>query len=113
MSGPRKISTRILLLASVNAAISVSCFLLLDYFGAFSINVAYLLLSTFICFVVSFLVLYYFYYVDVTQKVNGLTEKIRQRFLINEIPQKLNQLEDEDGIAKLEERVDYLIESRE
>lgn len=113
MSGPRKISTRILLLASINAAISVLCFLLLDYFGSFSISIAYLLLSTFVCFVVSFLVLYYFYYIDVTQKVNSLTEKIRERFLNNEIPQKLNQLEDEDGLAKLEERVDYLIETRE
>lgn len=47
------------------------------------------------------------------RNINALTEKIRKRFLNNEIPQKYNQLEEEDGIAILEERVDFLIESRE
>lgn len=57
--------------------------------------------------------LYYFYYVDVTANVNALSEKIRRRFLNNEIPQKYNQLEEEDGMVLLEEKVDFLIESRE
>ncbi len=45
--------------------------------------------------------------------MNALTEKIRKRFLNNEIPQKHNQLEEEDALAILEERVDFLIETRE
>jgi len=47
------------------------------------------------------------------RNINALTEKIRKRFLNNEIPQKYNQLEEQDGLALLEERVDFLIESRE
>ena len=86
---------------------------MLNYFGGFKTDLAYLLLSTFACFVTGFLILYYFYYVDVTRNVNALTEKIRTRFLNNEIPQKYNQLEEEDGIVMLEERVDFLIELRE
>lgn len=42
-----------------------------------------------------------------------LAEKIKKRFLTNEIPQKHNQLEEEDGLTLLEERVDFLIETRE
>jgi two-component system phosphate regulon sensor histidine kinase PhoR len=91
----------------------VTCFLLLNYFGGFKVDIAYLLLSSFGCFITGFLILYYFYYVSVTRNINALTEKIRKRFLNNEIPQKYNQLEEEDGIALLEERVDFLIESRE
>ena len=72
-----------------------------------------MLLSSFGCFVTGFLILYYFYYVSVMRNIKALTEKIRKRFLTNEIPQKYNQLEEEDGIAILEERVDFLIESRE
>lgn len=72
-----------------------------------------MLLSVFVCFVCGFLILYYFYYVDITGNINRLAEKIRKKFLTNEIPQRHNQLEEQDGIDLLEERVDYLIESRE
>jgi len=47
------------------------------------------------------------------RNINALTEKIRKRFLNNEIPQKLDQLEEQDGMTLLEERVDFLVESRE
>jgi len=100
-------------LALVNVMVCLICFLGLDYFGNFNIGIPYLLLSSFACFVTAFLVLYYFYYISVTRKINALGEKIRKRFLNNEIPQKYNQLEEEDGLALLEEKVDYLIESRE
>ncbi|MCC6369713.1 MAG: sensor histidine kinase [Bacteroidia bacterium] len=113
MASTQKISTRIFVLALINATVCALCFILLNYFGNFNAGIAFVLLSTFACFITSLLVLYYFYYVDVTYKVNTLTEKIRARFLTNEIPQKLNQLEDEDGLALLEERVDFLIELRE
>ncbi|MDI1354619.1 MAG: ATP-binding protein [bacterium] len=107
------ISTRIFVLGVLNALICLICFLLLDYFGAFSIDPDYLFLSTFACFVTGFLILYYFYFVDVTHSINALEEKIRSRFLTNEIPRKQNQLEELDGISSLEERVDFLIETRE
>lgn len=71
------------------------------------------MLSAFACFVTGFLILYYFYYVSVARHINALTEKIRKRFLNNEIPQKHNQLEEEDPLVTLEERVDFLIETRE
>lgn len=108
-----KIATQIFKLGLINALVCALCFVLLNYFGSFKIDLAYLLISVFACFITGFLILYYFYYVDITKKVNALTEKIRKRFLNNEIPQKHNQLEEEDGIALLEQRVDFLIESRE
>jgi len=109
----KKIGTNIFILGLINAIVCVSSFLLLNYFGGFGINLAYLLISTFVCFITGFLILYYFYYVDVTKRTNFLSEKIKKRFLNNEIPQKHNQLEEEDGLMRLNERVDFLIESRE
>lgn len=93
--------------------ICASCFTLLNYFGSFKVELAYILLSSFACFITGFLILYYFYYVSVARNINILTEKIRKRFLTNEIPQKYNQLEEQDSLALLEERVNFLIESRE
>ena len=113
MQNQPNISARILILGALNAIVCGACFLSLNYFGNFGIDLAYLLLSVFACFVIGFLILYYFYYVDVTRTINALTEKIRKRFLNNEIPQKQNQLEEVDGILQLSERVDFLIELRE
>lgn len=113
MSKPSKISSSILMLSLSNTLICTAGFLLLDWFGHFGLEVTYVLLSSFACFVITFLTLYYFYYVSVMRKINTLGEKIRRRFLTNEIPQKYNQLEEEDGLALLEEKVDFLIESRE
>ena len=113
LSTQRKISRRIFVLSFLNAFTCIACFTLLIWFGHFQVELPYLLLSSFGCFVTGFLVLYYFYYVDVTSNINALTEKIRKRFLNKEIPQKYNQLEEEDGLARLEEKVDFLIESRE
>jgi len=109
----RKISSRIFGLGLLNALICLTCFLFLNYFGDYSLESDYVFLSTFATFIAGFLMLYYFYYVDVTHNINLLTEKIRSRFLNKEIPQKRNQLEEQDGIALLEERVDFLIETRE
>lgn len=108
-----KISASIFKLGVLNVFICINCFILLNYFGSFRIDLAYLLLSSFACFITGFLILYYFYYVSVTRTINALTEKIRKRFLNNEIPQKYNQLEEQDAMSLLEERVDFLIESRE
>lgn len=113
MPGKTKISTSMFKLGAINAIICATCFLMLDYFGKFDVDLAYLLLSIFACFITGFLILYYFYYVSVTNNINALTEKIRKRFLNKEIPQKYNQLEEEDSIALLEDRVDFLIETRE
>lgn len=88
-------------------------FAALNYFGQFRMDIAYLLLSTFACFIITFLFLYYFYYVSIAREINKLTEKIRNRFLNNEIPVELNLLEEEDSLVQLEEKVNYLIESRE
>ena len=113
MQQPANISARIIILGSINGLICSTLFVLLNYFGNFGIELAYLLLSVFISFVVGFIILYYFYYVDVTTNVNLLNEKIRKRFLNKEIPQVPDQLEEVDGLAQLSERVELLIESRE
>ena len=113
MKKEKKISSQIFKLGLINSLVCVLCFLLLNYFGNFKIDFSYLLISSFASFISGFIVLYYFYYVEVNNKVKALTEKIRLRFLNNEIPQKQNQLEDEDSLELLNQRVNLLIESRE
>jgi hypothetical protein len=109
----KKISSQIFKLGIINSLVCILCFILLNYFGNFEIDFSYLLISSFASFISGFIVLYYFYYVEVNNKVKALTEKIRLRFLNNEIPQKQNQLEDEDSLELLNQRVNLLIESRE
>jgi len=109
----KKISSQIFKLGLINSLVCILCFILLNYFGNFKIDFSYLLISSFASFISGFIVLYYFYYVEVNNKVKALTEKIRLRFLNNEIPQKQNQLEDEDSLELLNQRVNLLIESRE
>lgn len=113
MKKEKKIGSQIFKLGLINSLVCVLCFLLLNYFGNFKIDFSYLLISSFASFISGFIVLYYFYYVEVNNKVKALTEKIRLRFLNNEIPQKQNQLEDEDSLELLNQRVNLLIESRE
>jgi two-component system, OmpR family, phosphate regulon sensor histidine kinase PhoR len=71
------------------------------------------LLAAFGCFIICLVVLYYFYFVDVARKANDLSEKIKKAFSSNEIPQKYSQLDEEDALDRLAERVDSLIENRE
>lgn len=106
-------SARIFKYTLVSVVLMAACFVGLNYFGNFRLDVAYLLLSTFVCFVITFLFLYYFYYVSIARDVNKLTDKIRNRFMNKEIPVELNLLEEEDCLLQLEEKVDDLIESRE
>ena len=110
---PKNLASKIFTLALINLLLNVFCFVLLNYAGKFQVDLAYLLLSAFGCFVISFLTLYYFYNVEISKEINRLGEKIRMKFLQNQIPEKLNLLEDDDSIADLEEKVDFLIESRE
>ncbi len=109
----KRISTRIFILALVNLLVCLTCFLLLKFFWPFVVEWTYVFLCTFFCFISGFLVLYYFYYVDVSRNINTLSEKIKKRFASNEIPRKYNQLEEEDAVLRLDERVDFLIELRE
>lgn len=109
----KNLSSRIFALALVNILTNATCFVLLNYVGKFQVDLAYLLLSSFGSFVISFLILYYFYHIEISREINRLSEKIRIKFLQNQIPEKLNLLEDDDSLAELEEKVDFLIESRE
>lgn len=113
MPDKKKISTSIFKLGLLNALICVLCLFLINYFGHFKTDPAFSLLVVFASFVTGFLILYYFYYVSVTRHIDSLSDKIKKRFLNNEIPQKYNQLEEQDGLELLEERVDFLIETRE
>ena len=109
----RKITTRIFILAIVNLLVCLGVFVALRIWWPFEVEWTYVFLSAFFCFITGFLVLYYFYYIDISRNINFLAAKIRQRFTSNEIPKKYNQLEEEDALLRLEERVDFLIESRE
>ena len=109
----RRLSSRIFFFALASTFVVLFAVLLVNYFGSYNLKTDYLILSTFGIFVTIYLALYYFYYVDVAHNVNLLTEKIRTRFLTNEIPVKRSLLEEQDSINLLEERVDFLIETRE
>lgn len=106
-------SGRIFKYSLISVVLISTCGLVLNQIGKFRIDPAFFLLFSFACFVIVFLFLYYFYYVSLSRDINLLIEKIRNRFLHNEIPQKLNLLEEEDSLVQLGEKVDYLIESRE
>jgi two-component system phosphate regulon sensor histidine kinase PhoR len=108
-----KISTKIFKLGLINTLVCLIGFLVVYKIGKFQVDLSYFILSVFICFICAFVTLYYFYYVEVAKIINVLSEKIRKRFLTKEIPQKHNQLEEVDSLLELENRVDFLIESRQ
>ncbi|MBI2721286.1 MAG: sensor histidine kinase [Bacteroidetes bacterium] len=97
----------------VNTLICTLCFLIIYKIGSFKIELSYFILSVFVCFITSFITLYYFYYIEVSKNINILSEKIRKRFLSKQIPQHHSQLDEIDSIEELESSVNYLIESRE
>lgn len=113
MEEKSNIYTRILKIVLVNTIICTLCFLLIFKIGNFKIDLSYFLLSVFVCFITSFVTLYYFYYFEISRNINALAEKIRRRFLSKEIPQQHDQLDEVDSLKELEDRVDLLIESRE
>ena len=113
MESKSKISSKVFKLTLVSSMVCTTVLLIVLRIGTFQVNVSYFILSVFIYFVCTFLLLYYFYYVQLTQNINKLSEKIRERFLTKEIPKKHNPLEEIDSLVELENRVDDLIESRE
>jgi two-component system, OmpR family, phosphate regulon sensor histidine kinase PhoR len=108
-----KISTGIFRLGLVSTVITTVLLIIIFRAGEFKVDLSYLLLSVFISFVTTLVVLYYFYYVVISKNISILSDKIRDRFLNKEIPQKQNQLEETDSLFELEEQVDNLIEARE
>lgn len=107
-----KIISSIFKLGLVNALMCTLCFIGVYLLTNLRADISYLILSFFICFTSSFIMLYYFYYVDLAKRINRLSEKIRKRFFNKEIPQKQNLLEEPDSLIILETKVDNLIESR-
>jgi two-component system, OmpR family, phosphate regulon sensor histidine kinase PhoR len=113
MARKKKISGIILILGIVNMLFCLACFMLIGEIIEVRVDGVYLLLSAFACFTIGYSILYYFYFIRITRFMQALSEKIRERFLKSEIPRKYHPLDEEDGLARLEERVDLLIESRE
>lgn len=107
------VSAKIFKLGLIATLVCAAIFLIINEVGNFRIDISYLILSVFICLVCYIVVLYYFYYIEISRDINKLAEKIRKRFLNKEIPQKHNQLEEIDSLVELEHNVDFLIESRE
>jgi two-component system phosphate regulon sensor histidine kinase PhoR len=112
MAHKPKIISSIFKLGLVNALMCTLCFIGVYLLTNLRADISYLILSFFICFTSSFIMLYYFYYVDLAKRINRLSEKIRKRFLNKQIPQKQNLLEEPDSLIILETKVDNLIESR-
>lgn len=101
------------MLASLNTLVMLVVLLVLSETLLGDFNVPLILLVTFVAFISAVLVMYYFYYVDISRRVNALSSRIRERFSRNEIPKRPNQLEEEDAIDRLEDRISAMIESRE
>jgi two-component system, OmpR family, phosphate regulon sensor histidine kinase PhoR len=100
-------------LGLANAGLSLVCFLGIYKIGDYRFDPSFLIITSFTCFVIGFVVLYYFYYYEISRNIDRLSLKIRKKFSNKEIPQKYNQLEEVDSILQLEERVDKLIELRQ
>jgi two-component system phosphate regulon sensor histidine kinase PhoR len=108
----QSISSRIFSLGLISTLLCAAAFIVVYKLGNFQVDLSFLIIVVFISFVCFFATLYYFYYFDIARIINSLSEKIRTRFLMKEIPKKHNQLEEYDELEELEKRVDMLIESR-
>lgn len=108
-----KILQAILLISCVTSIVFLIVFLITFFLFELTNGLALALLVTFFSFVFSYLGCYYLYYTKLSKNINDLINKINTKFLSDEIPKKHNQLEEPDSLKSLNEKVDFLIESRE
>ncbi len=113
MTERRHNSTFIIILSLVNAIIITIAILIISYLRSYRISVDLALLSLFVSFIGSFMVIYFYYYMIINKRIHSLSEKIREAFLSKELPLKQNMLEEVDSISQLDDRVSMLIEKRE
>ena len=113
MKEKRHNSTFIIILSLINAIIITIAILIISYLRSYRISVDLALLSLFVSFIGSFMVIYFYYYTIINKRIHSLSEKIRETFLSKELPLKQNMLEEVDSITQLNDRVDMLIEKRE
>ena len=106
-------STFIIILSLVNAIIITIAILIISYLRSYRISVDLALLSLFVSFIGSFMVIYFYYYMIINKRIHSLSERIRETFLSKELPLKQNMLEEVDSITQLHDRVNMLIEKRE
>lgn len=109
----RRISAKIFVLAGISTVVVLGILWFLTDFVFDQRNWPLIILGSFAVFIVTVLLLYYFYFVDVARKANKLSEKIRSKFSRDEIPQKYSELEEEDALDRLSERIELLIQTRE
>ncbi|MBK6521474.1 MAG: sensor histidine kinase [Sphingobacteriaceae bacterium] len=113
MTERRHNSTFIIILSLVNAIIITIAILIISYLRSYRISVDLALLSLFVSFIGSFMVIYFYYYMIINKRIHSLSERIRETFLSKELPLKQNMLEEVDSITQLHDRVNMLIEKRE
>ncbi|MDZ4663833.1 MAG: ATP-binding protein [Bacteroidota bacterium] len=113
MTERRHNSTFIIILSLVNAIIITIAILIISFLRSYRISVDMALLSLFVSFIGSFMVIYFYYYMIINKRIHTLSEKIREAFLSKELPLKQNMLEEVDSISQLDDRVKMLIDKRE
>lgn len=113
MTERRHNSTFIIILSLINAIIITVAILIISYLRSYRISVDLALLSLFVSFIGSFMVIYFYYYMIINKRIHSLSEKIRDTFLSKELPLKQNMLEEVDSITQLGDRVNMLLEKRE
>lgn len=106
-------STAILLLAFVNAIIITLSYFFISMARSHKTEIDFLLLILFASFIVSFAVIYFYYYVIINSRIQRLSDKIYNTFLKKDIPRNQNILEDVDSLIQLDEQVGQMIEVRE
>jgi two-component system, OmpR family, phosphate regulon sensor histidine kinase PhoR len=113
LRGKASISTRIALLSAILAIAFCGFFLVLMRLAGQSASWSLVFLLLFGAFILSLIAFYYFYFIDLSRRLNDLSEKIRRRLASNELPRNYNALDEDDGLSRLKERVDFLIGMRE
>lgn len=99
---------------SLFSALGITLFLfIILLFQNNGMNISFLLLSFFVTFIGSFLMLYLFFYFTIAQKLSELSKGIENRFLSNAIPEEKNILEDTDALDNLYRNIRKLEIERE
>lgn len=95
-------------------AIAITIFILvIDFLFKRDFEFAIYLLVLFFGFISVFALLYLFYILNISKRIENLNERIKQKLFTNEIPKSINQLEEPDAITTLNSRVENLISLKE
>ncbi len=95
--------------SAVGAIIITLFVLLLDLLFKREVEFAIYLLVLFLSFLTAFTLMYLFYFLKISKRIDVLNERIKEKLFTKEIPKSINQLDEPDAITTLTNRVEDLI----